>query len=97
MHDEIKKFALDGIIADSSNLVKAKENLVKNLEDQMRDFGYVPALDLEPQFTLQFAPEYERYDFVLSIYGIYVGKDKSWDTAGIMTGKPIMRYTPTLK
>jgi hypothetical protein len=90
LHDDIKKFSLSGLMGDN-NIVRGKEILVKNLEDQMRDTGFVPVLDLEPQFTLDYNAQDEQYNFELTVYGAYVGKDKSWDTAGLMTGKPIMR------
>lgn len=96
MHDDIEKFSLDGEIADS-NIVATKENLVKTLEDNMRDLGYVPCLDLEPQFTLDYRPESENYEFELTVYGIHVGKELSWSTAGMMSGKAIMKSTPKPK
>ena len=88
MHDDIKRFSLDGEI-DSSNLVEEKERLIQFLETQMRDSGFVPALDLEPQFTRNYVPAKESYSFELSCYGIHVGKVKAWELAGIMGGKTI--------
>lgn len=98
MHDEIKRFALEGQI-DSSNLVEAKDRLVLALEAQMRDDGFVPVLDLEPQFTRTYNVERENYDFTLSVYGAYVGRNKECETAGIMSGKRIQSYmqNPKLK
>lgn len=96
MHDDIERFSLDGEI-DSSNLVEAKDRMVHFLETQMRDAGFVPALDLEPQFTREYNPETEKYNFVLSVYGIRVGRAKACETAGIMGGKTILSYTPKHK
>lgn len=96
MHDEIIKFSLDGEISDS-NIVESKDRHVQFLETQMRDSGAVPALDLEPQFTLDYDAEKESYRFVLTVYGIEVGEEAAWQTAGIMAGKPIMRSTPLSK
>ena len=93
MHDDIERFSLDGEI-DSSNLVEAKDRLVHFLEQSMRDSGYVPALDLEPQFTRSYNPETEKYDFELSVYGIKVGRAKACETAGMMGGKMIALSTP---
>lgn len=100
MHDEIKRFCLDGEIADS-NIVEAKARMVGFLESQMRDSGFVPALDLEPQFTLDYDRENESMNFMLSVYGIHVGREQACSSveqvAGIMAGKMIMRSTPKAK
>lgn len=97
MHDEISKFSLDGEINDTSNIVQQKERLVNFLETQMRDEGCVPALDLEPQFTLDYNRESETYNFTLSVYGIEIGKEEVWQTAGVMGGKMIMKSTHPVK
>lgn len=96
MHDEIKRFSLEGEIGDN-NMVEAKERLITFLEAQLRDAGHVPALDLEPQFTLDYDRNTEKYNFELSIYGIHVGKEQACSTAGVMNGKTITRYIPQTK
>jgi hypothetical protein len=93
MHDEVKRFPLDGEIVDSGNLVTAKERLVNFVETQMRDEGYVPVLDLEPQFTLDYNLDTEGYSFKLSVYGVHVGKEGAWQSAGMMNGKMITKPT----
>lgn len=97
MHDDINKFSLDGEIKDSGNIVEQRERLVNFLETQMRDEGIVPALDLEPQFTLDYNSETEGYNFQLTVYGIEVGKEEAWQVAGVMSGKPIAKYTHPVK
>lgn len=96
MHDDIERFSLDGEI-DSANLVEAKDRLVRFLETSMRDAGFVPALDLEPQFTRDYNPETEKYDFQLSVYGIKVGRAKACEAAGMMGGKMITSSIPKRK
>jgi hypothetical protein len=93
MHEDIKTFTLDGKI-DDSNLVQGKDRLIEFVETQMRDLGAVPVLDLEPQFTLDYIPELERYDFKLTLYGITVGEEDAWQIGGMMNGKLIPRYIP---
>lgn len=85
MHDEIIKYTLTGVV-DESNVPKHKEELIKFLDDVMRGEGMVPSLDLDPQFTLRYDPDIEAREFVLSIYGVYIGKDKAWDIAGVTNG-----------
>jgi hypothetical protein len=92
MHDNIERFYLTGELNDD-NIVQAKENLIYFLESQMRDTGFVPVLDLEAQFTLDYQPDRELFVFELSVYGAEVGEGQSWETAGIMGGKLIMKHT----
>jgi hypothetical protein len=97
MHEDIKTFSLNGEI-DDSNLVETKERLVEALEDMIRDHGCVPVLDMDPQFTLNYIPDREIYEFVLTIYGVRIDEEKdAWATVGMMNGKPIMRYIPKNK
>jgi len=88
MHDNIEKYSLDGIVADN-NIVSAKETLIRSLESQMRDEGYAPVLDIDPQFTLDYRSEDGSYNFCLTIYGIYC--QDAWNVAGVMSGKIIWK------
>jgi hypothetical protein len=96
MHDEIRKFSLEGDLGDSK-VVQTRERLVEYVESLMRDYSYVPALDLEPQFTRDYDPETESFKFTLSVYGVKVEKEKAWQTGGIMSGKEIPKYIPQPK
>jgi hypothetical protein len=96
MHDEIRKFSLDGTLRET-DIVKTKERLVDYVESLMRDYNYVPALDLEPQFTLDYSPVDQGYKFALTCYGVKVDKENVWETGGIMGGKPIMKSIPKNK
>lgn len=96
MHDEIKKFSLEGELKET-DIVRTKERIVEFVENMMRDYSYVPALDLEPQFTLDYSPESEGFKFTLSVYGVKVDKEKAWQTGGVMSGKTIPRYTQQTK
>lgn len=95
MHDDIRKFSLEGEVSDRANLVTHRDELVRCVEDMMREEGFAPALDLDPQFTLDYDPSKESYAFVLTVYGIEVGEDQAWQAAGMMCGKLITRSTPT--
>lgn len=97
MHDEIIRYSLEGEITDA-NLESHKTQLVEVVETQMREDGVVPSLDLDPGFTLDYDHESDTFKFVLSVYGIYVGKEGDlWGTAGVTSGKKIMKYTPLAK
>lgn len=95
MHDDIKRFPLEGTIGDR-NLITEKERLVRFVETEMRGEGYVPVLDLHPHFTLDYDPESETFAFVLSVYGTHVGKEEACEVAGMMDGTTIMKsISPT--
>jgi hypothetical protein len=96
MHDDIIRYSLDGQI-DDSNVVQSKERLIHHLEGDMRDEGVVPSLDLDPQFTLYYNEDTEQYDFSLTVYGVYVGKEEAWQGAVVTSGKKITKPTPPTK
>jgi hypothetical protein len=49
----------------------------------MRILGYVPRLDINPDFTLDYNQAKKYFEFEISLYGIYVGKKKSQWISGI--------------
>lgn len=91
MHDEIIRYSLEGTMTEI-NIVEQRERLIHTLENQMRDEGAVPVLDLDPQFTLDYEPESETYNFSLTVYGSYVGGNNSWQTAGVTSGTVVPKY-----
>lgn|SRR4051812_497419 len=96
MHDRIKRFSLNGIILPEL-AVQTRERLIINIESDMRDQGYVPVLDLTPQFTRVYDAVKEHFEFDLSVYGVYVGKDEEWQIAGMTDGKLVERHIPSHK
>jgi hypothetical protein len=48
----------------------------------MRSKGYVPVLDLDPQFSLKYNNDKDQYTFNLEMYGVFVGKKKSREIEG---------------
>jgi hypothetical protein len=94
MHDEVTRFPLEGVLTDKLNLAQHKERMVHFLEGDMRDNGFVPLLDMEPHYTQSYDPAGEHFVFKLSVYGVFVGKEKAWDVSGMMSGKIIPKYTP---
>jgi hypothetical protein len=93
MHDQIYNFDLEGEVSDD-NLVKSKEQLIRAVEDGMRDKNFIPVLDLDAQFTLKYNKDKELYDFKLTVYG--VESEDSWNEKGIMYGK-ILKSSPKSK
>lgn len=86
MHESGKAFTISGTIADV-NLVVTKERLVRAVESMMKDQGYAPSLNEDPQFTLDF-DGVDKYDFVLTVYGMKV-KGDAWQVSSVASGKYI--------
>lgn len=92
MHENIKAFHTRGVMDPMANLVSTKERLVLDLEATMRELGYVPVLDLEPQLTREFIEKDESHSFKLTVYGVLVKGKNPWEWAGISNGK-LMKST----
>jgi hypothetical protein len=97
MHEEIRRFGHSGIVAEGTNVVEFKNSQVRFVEGLMRDEGFVPALDIEAQYTQQYDAEQNHFTYQVSVYGIYVGREQAWRAAGVMNGRMIMKSTLQVK
>jgi len=88
-HKPIKRFYLDGIIHDDSMIGRLKEEYVRLLISQMKLSGYVPRIDLDPDFTIGYNELKNFFEFKLSVQAVYAGKRKSEWIAGIDGTNPI--------
>lgn len=82
-HKPLKKFSLDGNIHDDSAMWRLKSEYIALLSSEMRIAGYVPRLDINPDFTIDYNEQKQYFEFELSLYGVYVGKRKSEWITGI--------------
>src|SRR5512137_2691046 len=82
-HKPIKRFSLDGVIHSDSLIGRLKDEYVRLLNSEMRIAGYVPRLDIDIDFTIQYNEKAETFNFELSVYGIYIGKKQAEWTTGI--------------
>jgi len=57
--------------------------------------GYSPRLDINPDFTIEYTGK--TYDFILSVYGTFVGKRKAECLTGIDKNKPVYIQESKLK
>ena len=78
----IKSFYINGTIKSDSDMVRLKEMYLKLLTDEMRSNGYVPVLDLDPQWSVKYNHLKDNYSFQLEIYGVYLGKRKAQEVEG---------------
>ena len=93
MHKRIKRFELSGQIADDSFIPRMKNEYIRLLSDSMRDEGYVQRLDIEPDWSLSYTGNH--YEFILSVYGSYIGKKNAACIDGLDKNRPI--YIPQSK
>jgi hypothetical protein len=82
-HKALKRFGLDGTIKDESAIGRLRNEYTRLLIIEMRLSGYVPRLDINPDFTIYYNPEKEYFEFILSMYGVHVGKKKSEWIVGV--------------
>jgi hypothetical protein len=82
-HKSIKTFTVDGIIKDDAAIGRLRLEIERLQILQMRELGYVPRLDIDPQFTIQYNNTKEYFEFILTLYGTYLGKKKSQCIMGI--------------
>jgi hypothetical protein len=87
IHKSIKRFHLDGQIYDDSFIPRLRNEYMNILNTQMKLQGYVPRLDIDPDFTLDY--DGKNYDFRLSVYGTFVGKRNAECITGLDGNKPI--------
>jgi len=82
MRKNIHNFTMSGIIKDDSLIIKSREHYERTLVQQMRDGGYVPVLDMLPQFNLKYVERTGHFAFILTMFGIFIGKKKAQTTEG---------------
>jgi hypothetical protein len=96
-HKPIKRFHLDGNIHDDSAIARLRFEYQQLLVTEMKLSGYVPRIDINPDFTLNYNKDKQYFEFELSIYGVYVGKKKSEWITGIDETKAIYTAQNRLK
>jgi len=88
-HRPLKIFSLDGDIYDDSAMWRLKIEYVRLIISKMRLSGYVPRIDIDPDFTVSYREDKDCFEFKISLYGIYVGKRKSEWIFGINESRVI--------
>ena len=74
-HRNIKRFHIDGEIYDESAIPRLREQYIFMLTMMMKSKGYLIRYDIDPDFTISYNGK--GFDFILSVYGIFVGKKKA--------------------
>ena len=88
-HKPIKRFPIRVEFADDAGIPRLKYQYENMLTHDMRNKGYVRVLDIDTNFSVEFNGE--TWVFLMTLYGVYVGKKKAWLSEGITQGKLIPR------
>ncbi len=76
-HKPIKRFGLDGSIHDEAAIGRLRIEYIKLLVTEMKLSGYVPRLDIDPDFTIEYNEAKKSFDFQLSLHGVYIGRKQA--------------------
>ena len=87
----IHSFRIAGVIKSDKDIMRIREEYERLLVQQLRDKGYIPHLDITPQFSVQYHEAKDNYGFELVIYGIYLGKKKCLQYEGFSNNNLIPR------
>jgi hypothetical protein len=71
-----------------TKLIQTRQELTTAMIVEMKDEGFVPLLDVNPVWTTDYQGG-EIYQFVFVMQGVFVGKEKAWQTLGVSDGKLI--------
>ena len=91
-----KRFKMEGTIGDDADFPRLREQYEQLVILDMRESGYIPILGLGPFFSTK--RREKLYEFVLTLYGVRVGKVKAWTLEGMdLDGKLVPRRIPPTK
>ena len=91
-HKQIKRFQVRVEFKDDSDMIRVKAQYESLLTQDMKGKGYARVLDINPAFSVEF--DGQTWVFLMTLYGVYVGKKKAWQLEGITQGKLIPRSMP---
>lgn len=94
-HKSIRRFHIDGEIYDESAIPRLKEQYIFMLVMMMKSKGYLIRYDIDPDFTIDYNGK--TFKFVLSVYGVFVGKKKAQWFDGVDKNKLISNSTQKSK
>jgi len=86
---------MDGVVGDDSAIPRLRNQFEHMLVSDMREIGYVPVLGLGPYWSTSYIEGKDQYDFVLSVYGVFLGKKEACKVEGLtVDGQTIQRTAP---
>jgi len=91
-HKNIKRFQIKVTFKDYSDMIRVRNQYESLLDQDMKNKGYARVLDIDTNFSVEFTGE--TWAFLMTMYGVYVGKKRAWLSEGITQGKLIPRSIP---
>lgn len=91
----IRRYKIEDGLMTETMMVKAQSASREVLVGMMKDDGYVPLIDLDPVFKTNYLGG-DKYEFTLTMYAVFVGKETAWQFAGSLDGK-LLPNTPKNK
>lgn len=91
-HKKIKMFTQDMYVKDPEAIESQRANLSRHMYDDMREAGYLPCIDLV-NYTTEKDYESGWFRVTLSLYGMFVGKEKAWRLEGVEVSNSGKVYT----
>lgn len=89
MHEPIIGFSETGILKDDSKIIETQNAMSKILADRLYSTGYLPVIDVDIQWTTHRKEEDDCYEFKITMYGVYVGTDRSKRELAWSNGKTL--------
>jgi len=81
-HKKIKEFHIEGSFSDDSVMTRIRTQYEDVLVKTMKYRGYVPIFDIDSAFSIKYNKD--KYNFILTIYGIYIGKANARCYSGVI-------------
>lgn len=92
-HKNIKRFQIRGEFLSDAEIPLTRIKYETLLRHSMRTDGFVPILDLDTAWSTQYSESENRWFFLLTIQGVYVGRKRAKVCEGISSGVPVPRST----
>ncbi len=86
-HKKIKRYQIDGQLASDADILRIQAQYVNMLYYDMRGQGFVPVLDLSPAWSTSW--DGDKYSFLLTVHGVYLGKARAKKVYGVIGQKEI--------
>ena len=78
---KIHEHVIDGEVADKHRF-DARSKMETFAEEQLRETGKVPVIDMNTQWLITYDDDKEKFFFRLKMYGVFVGKKKAKQYVG---------------
>lgn len=93
MHTEW--YEVGGIARDVETIVAHRDDWQAWFVSMLRDYGYIPHLDLTSEWEVSYIEESEQFGWEARVPVCYVGKEYAWEFNGVYEGRLLPARNPT--